>query len=244
MKVIFIFILIPLLGGCSSENNNHFNDLSNFIKPNYSHYQAIFNCELLPDKNLNSVEKFIPLFVDNLNIAREKGDEVVFLFPIQNENGSISKFKILLNHSEEFMANEMNDTLSGLSFEEIAECDKENTIYGRLSLIESTLPKSPSVIEMMECKYSDDFSYATMKLVFEEFIDALARVHHNISVVYSENLKENTNFRWFNIYESMESRTIFVKRWQDLSVSNKIQTLLLEQSNCGAAKLYNSYKVA
>ena len=243
MKVIFLFILFSLLAGCSSENNKAPSVLSDFIKADYSHNQSIISCELLPDRNLSSVERLIPVFVEKLNKVRKKDDEVMFFFPMQFENSSISKFKILLNHQNKVLLEEMHQTLSELSFEETALCNTEETSYGRLSLFESKFESTLAVIEMMECKYVNDFNYATMKLVFEEFIDALAKLDQNISIIYSENLEDKSNFRWFNIFESTESRGMLIESWQDLSVSNKIQTLFTEQSSCGASYLYKSYKV-
>ena len=243
MKVIFLFILFSLLASCSSENNKAPSVLSDFIKADYSHNQSIISCELLPDRNLSSVERLIPVFVDKLNKVREKEDEVMFFFPIQVESSSISKFKILLNHQNKVLLEEMHKTLSEQSFEETALCNTEESSYGRLSLFESKFKSTLAVVEMMECKYVNDFNYATMKLVFEEFIDALGKLDQKISIVYSENLEVKSNFRWFNIFDSMESRKFFIESWQDLSVSNKIQTLFTEQSSCGDSTLYKSYKV-
>ena len=243
MKVIFLFILFSLLVGCSSESNKAPSVLSDFIKADYSHNQSIISCELLPDRNLSSVERLIPVFVDKLNKVREKDDEVMFFFPIQVENSSISKFKILLNYQNKVLLGEMHKTLLELSFKETALCNTEESSYGRLSLLESKFESTQAVVEMMECKYINDFNYATMKLVFEEFIDALAKLDQNISIIYSENLDVKSNFRWFNIFESLESRRIFIESWQDLSLSNQIQTLFTEQSSCGASNLYKSYKV-
>ena len=243
MKVIFLFILFSLLAGCSSENNNAPSVLSDFIKADYSHNQSIISCELLPDRNLSSVERLIPVFVEKLNKVRKKDDEVMFFFPIEFENSSISKFKILLNHQNKVLLEEMHQTLSELSFGETALCNSGETSYGRLSLFESKLASTLAVVEMMECKYVNDFNYATMKLVFEEFIDALAKLDQKISIVYSENLEMKSNFRWFNIFDSIESRKIFIESWQDLSASNQMQTLFTEQSSCAASTLYKSYKV-
>ena len=243
MKITFLFIIISVLASCSSENHQSANKLSDFIKPTYSHNQSVLNCELLPDKNLNSVEKFIPLFVDDLNEALNKDDQVMFLFPIQDENTNISKFKILLNHKDEDMLNAMRVILANLSFEETASCNTEDFAYGRLSLRPSNSTSTIAAVEMMECKYLDGFNYATMKLVFEEFIDELTKVDQNVSIVYAENLSDSSNFRWFNIFESTESRKMFVEGWQDLSVSNRMQALFLEQSSCGYSNLYKSYKV-
>ena len=243
MKVIIIFILFSLLTGCSSESNKAPSALSDFIKADYSHNQSIISCELLPDRNLSSVERLIPVFVDKLNKVREKDDEVMFFFPVQVENSSISKFKILLNHQNKVLLEEMHQTLSELSFEETALCNTEETSYGRLSLFESKFESTLAIVEMMECKYINEFNYATMKLVFEEFIDALTKLDPNISIIYVESLEAKSNFRWLNIFESTESRRMFIESWQDLSVSNKIQTLFTEQSSCGASYLYKSYKV-
>ena len=243
MKVIFLFILFSLLASCSSENNKAPSVLSDFIKADYSHNQSIISCELLPDRNLSSVERLIPVFVDKLNKVREKEDEVMFFFPMQVENSSISKFKILLNHQNKVLLEEMYKTLLDLSFEETALCNTEESSYGRLSLFESKFESTLAVVEMMECKYVNDFNYATMKLVFEEFIDALGKLDQKISIVYSENLEVKSNFRWFNIFDSIESRKFFIESWQDLSVSNQMQTLFTEQSSCGESTLYKSYKV-
>lgn len=243
MKVTFLFFIFSLLVACSPENNQTPSVLSDFIKADYSHNQSIISCELLPDRNLNSVERFIPAFVDKLNKVRKKDDEVMFFFPIQVENSNVSKFKILLNHKDEVLIDEMNKTLAELSFEKTAFCLREDSFYGRLSLLESEFDSTLAVVEMMECKYVNEFNYATMKLVFEEFIDALTKLDQNISIIYSENLEAKSNFRWFNIFESTESRRMFIESWQDLSVSNKIQTLFTEQSSCGASYLYKSYKV-
>ena len=209
MKIIFLFILFSLLAGCSSENNNAPSVLSDFIKADYSHNQSIISCELLPDRNLSSVERLIPVFVDKLNKVREKDDEVMFFFPIQVEDSSISKFKILLNHQNKVLLEEMDKTLSDLSFKETALCNTEESSYGRLSLFESKFESTLAVVEMIECKY----------------------------------LEIKSSFRWFNVFESIESRKTFIESWQDLSVSNQMQTLFTEQSSCGDSTLYKSYKV-
>ena len=109
------------------------------------------------------------MFVDKLNQVREKDDEVMFFFPIKFENSSISKFKILLNHQNKVLLEAMHQILAELSFKETALCNTEESSYGRLSLFESKFETTLAVVELMECKYVNDFNYATMKLVFEEF---------------------------------------------------------------------------
>jgi hypothetical protein len=228
---------------CNSENNESSIKLSNFIKANYSHNQSFINCQLQLDKNLNSVERFIPLFVGDLKKVLDSEDEIFFLFPMQNKNMSISEFEIVLNHIDEIMINEMFRILEELSFADTATCKNQDLLYGRLKLKSSSSISNSSVFEVMECEYLDGFNYATMKLVFEEFIDTLAKIDHDLSIIYSENTSDTSSFRWFNIFDSMESRKIFIESWQDLSVSNQMQTLFTEQSSCGDSTLYKSYKV-
>ena len=243
MRALSLIVLITFLMSCNSENNESSIKLSNFIKANYSHNQSFINCQLQLDKNLNSVERFIPLFVGDLKKVLDSEDEIFFLFPMQNKNMSISEFEIVLNHIDEIMINEMFRILEELSFADTATCKNQDLLYGRLKLKSSSSISNSSVIEVMECEYLDGFNYATMKLVFEEFIDTLAKIDHDLSIIYSENTSDTSSFRWFNIFDSMESRKIFIESWQDLSVSNQMQTLFTEQSSCGASTLYKSYKV-
>ena len=243
MKTTFLFILFIFLIGCTSESNKSANSLSDFIKADYSHYQSIISCELLPEKNLSSVERFIPILVTQLDKVRDNNDEVKFFFPVETNNSSVSSFKILLNHQDEMLINDMRKSLSDLPFKETALCNTEDSVYGRLSLYEINLESTLTIIEIMDCNYLNNFNYATMKLVFEEFTDALRKVDPNISISYSENLENNSQFRWFNIFDSIDSRQTFVEDWQDLSISNQIQDLFIEQSSCGVSSLYKSYKV-
>jgi hypothetical protein len=82
-----------------------------------------------------------------------------------------------------------------------------------------------------------------MKLVFEEFIDAVIKFDKEIAIVYSESLEDTSNFRWFNTFASMEDRKVFLEAWRALFVSGEMQTLFLEQSICESSNLFKSYKV-
>ena len=166
-----------------------------------------------------------------------------FFFPIQNKTVSVSEFKILLNYKNQTSIDELRLTLEGLSFAKIANCNNEDTSYGRVSLKSDIAQSDATVIEIMECEYLEGYSYATMKLVFEQLINALAKFNEDISIVYSENISEKSNFRWFNIFQSIEDRRIFAEAWQDLSLSREIQNLFNEQSRCESSNLFRSYKV-
>ena len=243
MKATLLLFIIILFSACTSDDDHSPNTLSDFIKANYSHQQSFLNCQLLTGNNLLSVNKFIPLFVDSFNQVRNDTDEVLFLFPIQDKNINVSDFKILLNHQDKELIDEMSRTLEDLSFGDIANCNIENIPYGLVNLKSNILESAATVVEIMECEYIEGYSYATMKLVFEQFIDALTKFDEDISITYSENISDTSNFRWFNIFNSIEDRRIFVAAWQDLTLSREIQSLFLEQSKCESSNLFRSYKV-
>ena len=138
MKTTFLFILFIFLAGCTSESKQSANSLSDFIKADYSHYQSIISCELLPEKNLSSVERFIPTLVTQMDKVRDNNDEVKFFFPVETDNSSVSSFKILLNHQDEMLINDMRKSLSDPSFKETALCNTEDSVYGRLSPVSYT----------------------------------------------------------------------------------------------------------
>ena len=96
---------------------------------------------------------------------------------------------------------------------------------------------------MLQCEYVDGFNYATMKLVLEQFTDALIKNNSPVDVIYSEQEGLNNNFKWTNIFLSLESRRDFVESWRALEISKEIQELLLEQSICQSSKTYRKYKV-
>ena len=243
MKATLLLFIIILFSACTSDDDHSPNTLSDFIKANYSHQQSFLNCQLLTGNNLLSVNKFIPLFVDSFNQVRNDTDEVLFLFPIQDKNINVSDFKILLNHQDKELIDEMSRTLEDLSFGDIANCNIENISYGLVNLKSNILESAATAVEIMECEYIEGYSYATMKLVFEQFIDALTKFDKDISITYSENISDTSNFRWLNIFNSIEDRKIFVAAWQDLTLSREIQSLFLEQSKCESSNLFRSYKV-
>ena len=99
------------------------------------------------------------------------------------------------------------------------------------------------VSEVLQCDYKDGFNYATIKLVLEQFSDALVKNNSPVDIIYSESEGPDNSFQWTNIFLSLESRKDFVNLWQTLDISKEIQELLIEQSTCQSSKVYRQYKV-
>ena len=186
---------------------------------------------------------FIPKFVDSYKQIGDNTEEVFFLFPVNEDQIETQFFEILLKHKEESSLDKFNQTLATLSFDDIASCSSSTISNNSLSLTKRTIFNSPVVVEILECEYLNEFSYATMKLVFEQFADELLKNKSPVDLIYSENEDMSRHFQWTNIFSSLKSRREFIESWQVLEISKEIQALLLEQSICQSSELYRRYKV-
>jgi len=130
-----------------------------------------------------------------------------------------------------------------LNFDSIAKCQNSIASSNALWLFDQNIDNSFVISEILECEYLDGYSYATMKLIIEQFTDALIKNNLTIDILYSENEISNDNFQWTNIFSSLESRVDFVESWQALDISKEIQGLLLEQSACKSSRIYRQYQV-
>ena len=243
MKFIFTFICIVSLISCQGDSKNSNLQLSNFIKPDYAFKQSSLNCLLEPNKTLNSVEQFIPKLIDSFTKTIVLAEELYFLFPIEEDKIDTKSFKIMLRHSDAVSLDKFNLTLTALSFDSIAKCQNFSVSSNALWLFEQNIDNSFVISEILECEYLDGFNFATMKLVLEQFTDAMIKHNLRIDILYSETELAKSNFQWINIFPSLETRKDFIKSWQALEISKEIQELFLEQSACQSSQAYRQYKV-
>jgi hypothetical protein len=243
LKFLITVIIFSLLGSCSGNSNDSSLDLSNFNKPEYAYKESMLRCSLISGETLNSVERFIPRLVNGFPQKGNSSEELYFLFPVIEDEIETQTFELLLKHKEESSLDRFNLALTALSFGDIANCNISSVSSGSLRLTNQMINVSPVIAEVLECQYIDGYSYATMKLVIEQFTDALIKNNLIIDILYSENINLNGNFQWTNIFSSLESRVNFVGSWQELGISKEIQELLLEQSVCKSSRIYRQYKV-
>ena len=243
LKSYIKFIFIVLLAGCDNDSKKSNLELSNFIKPQYSFKESSFNCKLVEGQTLNSVERFIPKFINSFEKMKDNSEELYFLFPVTEVTTETQLFDLLLKHSNNISLDRFNLTLASLSFNEIANCNGSTVSSNSLRLTNRITSNSPVISEILECEYLDGFNYATMKLVLEQFTDALIKYDAPVDILYSEQENLKKNFKWTNIFLSLDSRRDFVESWQGLEISKEIQELLLEQSTCQSSKTYRQYKV-
>ena len=243
MKSFIVLVIFASLASCSGDSNDSNLDLSNFIKPEYEFKESMLRCNLVPGETLNSVERFIPKLVNSLSQTGDSPDELYFLFPVIEDEIATQTFELLLKHAEDSSLDRFNLMLGDLSFGDIADCNVSSALSGSLRLTNQLINLSPVIAEVLECEYIDGYSYATMKLVIEQFTDALIKNNLTIDILYTEAENSKGNFQWTNIFSSLDSRVNFVESWQELEISKVIQELLLEQSTCQSSRIYHQYKV-
>jgi len=198
---------------------------------------------LVEGQTLNSVERFIPKFLNNFEKIKDNSEELYFLFPVTEDTTETQFFDLLLKHNEAISLDRFNLALVALSFNEIATCNGSSVSSNSLRLTNQINSNSPVISEILECEYIDGFNYATMKLVLEQFTDELIKNNSPVEILYSEQEDLSKNFKWTNVFLSLDSRQDFIESWQELEVSKEIQELLLEQSICQSSKTYRQYKV-
>ena len=243
MKRYIKLICIFLLASCGGDSSNSNLELSNFIKPEYSFKESSFNCNLVAGKTLNSVERFIPKFVSSFSEIGDGSEELYFLFPVTQDQTDTETFELLMKHIESISLDRLNLALAALSFDDIATCESSTVLNSSLWLTKQSIASSSVISEILECEYLEGFNYATMKLVIEQFTDALKKSSSSVDILYSQKDSSNINFQWTNIFSSLQARTDFVELWQALEISKEIQELLLEQSICQSSKTYRRYQV-
>jgi hypothetical protein len=243
LKLFITLICIAFLASCQGDSKNSNLELSNFIKPEYFFQESLLSCKLVEGKTLNSVERFVPKFIDSFIKMGGETEELYFLFPLEEDQTDTQVFEVLLNHSDPLSLDRLNLTLTALSFDDIARCASSSVSTSSLWLTNQTIFASPVISEILECNYIDGFSYATIKLVLEQFTDALIKNNLQVNVLYSEEDMSSSKFYWTNIFSSLESRQNFIESWQALEISKEIQELLLEQSICQSSQTYRRYRV-
>ena len=243
LKLFIALICIISLASCQGDSKNSNLELNNFIKPEYSFKESSLSCMLVAGSTLNSVERFIPKFIDSYSMMGGETDELYFLFPVIEAQTETQSFDLVLRYQEAISPERLNNAFDELSFDNIATCGSSSFSSRSLWVTQQTIYTSPVISEILECEYLDGFNYATMKLVLEQFINALNKNNSPVDILFSQEESSSIKFQWTNIFPSLESREEFVESWQALEISKEIQELLLEQSICQSSQIYRSYKV-
>ncbi len=244
MKNLFFTLMLFLFAACSQNSSNTVSSFGDFIKPNYLNLVSTMHCRLKPLNSLNSLEKFIPIFVKNFAASNIDDSEVYFYFPLSiDEKTNTSEFKLVLQHSTEASLDNMTQRLDGLEFSQIADCIQDQPSQNLARLKKDNFPQTETLLETMTCEYHENYNFATLNLVFEQLIDALSDVAMALEFQYLGAEFSDRTFQWITIFSSAEDRKSFLIHWRSLQVSNEMQALLTEQASCSASEVFRAYKV-
>jgi len=243
MKNLFFTLMLFLFVACSQDGSNAASSFGDFIKPNYSNLVSTMHCSLKPPNSLNSLEKFIPIFVKNFESSNIDDSEVYFYFPLIDEKTNTSQFKLVLKHSTEASLKNMNQRLDGLEFSQVADCTQYQPSQNLARLKIDHFSQTEMLLETMACEYYENYNFATLNLVFEQLIDTLSDAVVALELQYLGTESSDRKFQWVTIFSSAEDRKLFLNNWRSLQVSNEMQGLLAEQASCGTSEVFRAYKV-
>ena len=102
--------------------------------------------------------------------------EPVYLYllcPVSDARTETQSVKLVLRYQEAISPERLNNAFDELSFDNISTCGSSSFSSRSLWVTQQTIYTSPVISEILECEYLDGFNYATMKLVLEQFINAL-----------------------------------------------------------------------
>ena len=243
MRTALKISILLLLVACNKNYPEEIRSFGDLVKPNFSDYISTFNCSLKPDQNLNSLERFMPLLVNYSNEAIGANDRIYFYFPISAEQTQVSDFIISLHHQQEYSFEAMQQLLEQLQFLQIAECNSSAPMKKLAKLQIRPSSKTNTIIEIMTCQYLKDYNFASLNLVFELLIGALAHFNFDLELIYIGDSDTQNSFQWASVFSSLEDRNSFLQDWRTTSISKEIQGALGTQSICQASRIYRSYQI-
>jgi len=243
MKNLLLGFILLLLAACGQDKSSAGGSFGDFIKPNYSSFVSLRHCTLKPSNSLNSLESFIPSLIERLQKKSIDGVEVFFYFPISDSQTDVSQFELALNYSEATSLDSMNEALETLKFSDIADCNQEQELQNLSKLKIEAFKPAETIIETMSCEYLENYNFATLNLVFEQLISALADATIELELHYLGTDSQEKDFQWVTVFPSLEDRALFLKEWRSLQISAEMQGLLSDQATCNESELFRSYKV-
>ena len=109
LKLFIALICIISLASCQGDSKNSNLELNNFIKPEYSFKESSLSCMLVAGSTLNSVERFIPKFIDSYSMMGGETDELYFLFPVIEAQTETQSFELVLRYQEAISPERLNN---------------------------------------------------------------------------------------------------------------------------------------
>ena len=237
-SLLILFILVS----CSLENDEINNKSSSLIKPNFSSSQSRYDCVLYKDKSLNSLEAFIPNFV---NKAKEflTSATLEFLF---NQEKNIDNFSILyLDNQENFNVSTLAQILSKEGIDDVASCQLRDEIMlsSDIFIDNISINFTSFEVEFLNCEFNEGFNFGTFAIEIDTFLNLVRKKDVKYFAKFQQINNESNNFTWINYLSSAEEKDALYEGWLEEEDSIKIQESFNAQSLCKSSASYKGYKV-
>ena len=236
-----LFILF-ILASCSLENDEISNKSSSLIKPNFSSSQSRYDCVLYKDKSLNSLEAFIPNFVNKAEDLLPSAT-LEFLF---NQEKNIDNFSILyLDNQENFNVSTLAQILSEEGIDDVASCQLRDEIMlsSDIFIDNISINFTSFEVEFLNCEFNEGFNFGTFAIEIDTFLNLVRKKDVKYFAKFQQINNESNNFTWINYLSSAEEKGSLYEGWLEEEDSIKIQESFNAQSLCKSSASYKGYKV-
>ncbi|MDC0454026.1 hypothetical protein OAL98_02265 [Gammaproteobacteria bacterium] len=236
-----LFILFILVS-CSLENDEINNKSSSLIKPNFSSSQSRHDCILYKDKSLNSLEAFIPNFVNKAEDLLPSAT-LEFLF---NQEKNIDNFSILyLDNQANFNVSTLSQILSEEGIDDVASCQLRDEIMlsSDIFIDNISINFTSFEVEFLNCEFNEGFNFGTFAIEVDTFLNLVRKKDVKYFAKFQQINNESNNFTWINYLSSAEEKDTLYEGWLEEEDSIKIQESFNAQSLCKSSASYKGYKV-
>ena len=236
-----LFILFILVS-CSLENDEINNKSSSLIKPNFSSSQSRHDCILYKDKSLNSLEAFIPNFVNKAEDLLPSAT-LEFLF---NQEKNIDNFSILyLDNQANFNVSTLSQILSEEGIDDVASCQLRDEIMlsSDIFIDNISINFTSFEVEFLNCEFNEGFNFGTFAIEIDTFLNLVRKKDVKYFAKFQQINNESNNFTWINYLSSAEEKDTLYEGWLEEEDSIKIQESFNAQSLCKSSASYKGYKV-
>tara|TARA_B000000477_G_scaffold51568_1_gene43347 strand:+ start:656 stop:1390 length:735 start_codon:yes stop_codon:yes gene_type:complete len=237
-SLLILFILVS----CSFKNDEINNKSSSLIKPNFSSSQSRYDCVLNKNKSLNSLEAFIPNFVNKAKDLLPTAT-LEFLF---NQEKNIDNFSILyLDKQENFNISTLAQVLSEEGIDDVASCQIRDEIMlsADIFIDDISINFTSFEVEFLSCEFNEGFNFGTFAIEVDTFLNLIRKKDVKYFAKFQQINNESKNFTWINYLSSAEQKNSLYEGWLAEEDSIKIQESFNAQSLCKSSASYKGYKV-
>ena len=195
-------LILFILASCSLENDEINNKSSSLIKPNFSSSQSRHDCILYKDKSLNSLEAFIPNFVNKAEDLLPSAT-LEFLF---NQEKNIDNFSILyLDNQANFNVSILSQILSEEGIDDVASCQLRDEIMlsSDIFIDNISINFTSFEVEFLNCEFNEGFNFGTFAIEIDTFLNLVRKKDVKYFAKFQQINNESNNFTWINYLLSL-----------------------------------------